>query len=316
MNSNGNRTQQPETHPKDNPSLSPRTRNRIRVEEMYRLHGQLKANRRNVSEDVETASPGSFSYRQKYDQLQPHHQGNQYLGPLNAQTSKDSRLLQTLVKEVNELKKMVTKRDRRFVESERRLTRLEVTVNKTFIVLGDVSNAINTRMLLGSTLPTEIKLPKGFHKPKLPLNTPKELYYINKDLSNQDFFKYLVGQFLHLFPSLDHRLKNCLFRCHQVNKEKEFCCSSEATDTATMTSYLRRFICTDVRASLVLKELKGQKGKTLYCDYYNVYLFLVETMKSGYLIKNKILTNKDVHVVLRTVWGRSKQTAAEERRYH
>ena len=97
----------------------------------------------------------------------------------------------------------------------------------------------------------------------------------------------------------------------QVNKEKEFCCASGSTDTATMTAYLRRFIAPDVRASIVLKELKNQKGKTLYRDYHNVYQFLVETMKSGYLIKNKILSNKDVHVVLRTVWGRSKQTATE-----
>lgn len=77
-----------------------------------------------------------------------------------------------------------------------------------------------------------------------------------------------------------------------------------------MTAYLRRFI--GVEASIVLKDLKGQPGMTLYNDFHNVYLFLVETMKAGYQIKNKILTNKDVHLVLRTVWGRRKQAAAEK----
>lgn len=79
-----------------------------------------------------------------------------------------------------------------------------------------------------------------------------------------------------------------------------------------MTAYLRRFIDVGLKASLVLKDLKGQEGMTLYHDFYNVYLFLVETMKAGYRIKNKILTNKDIHLVLRTVWGRSKQAVAEK----
>lgn len=79
-----------------------------------------------------------------------------------------------------------------------------------------------------------------------------------------------------------------------------------------MTAYLKRFIDVDLRASLVLKELKGKSGLTLYNDFNRVYLFLVEVMKAGYVIKNKVITNKAVHVVLRIVWGRSKQSQAEE----
>lgn len=82
-----------------------------------------------------------------------------------------------------------------------------------------------------------------------------------------------------------------------------------------MTAYLRRFIDVDLRAKFVLKDLKGQEGMTLYNDFYRVYLFLIETMKAGYVIKHKILTNKEVHVVLRTVWGRSKQTADESHKF-
>ncbi len=79
-----------------------------------------------------------------------------------------------------------------------------------------------------------------------------------------------------------------------------------------MTSYLRRFIDVDLRASLVLKDLKGQEGLTLFHDFHKIYLFLVDVMIAGYNIKGKILTSKDVHIVLRTVWGRSKQTQSEE----
>lgn len=79
-----------------------------------------------------------------------------------------------------------------------------------------------------------------------------------------------------------------------------------------MTSYLRRFIDVDLKASIVLKDLKGQQGMTLYHNFHNVYLFLIETMKAGYRMKSKIMSNQDVHLVLRTVWGRSKQAAADE----
>lgn len=79
-----------------------------------------------------------------------------------------------------------------------------------------------------------------------------------------------------------------------------------------MTTYLKRFMLVDLRASLVLKELKGEQGLTLYHDFHKVYEFLREVMKAGYLIKCKILTNNDVHIVLRTVWDRSKQTLAGE----
>lgn len=78
-----------------------------------------------------------------------------------------------------------------------------------------------------------------------------------------------------------------------------------------MTAYLKRFISVPVRAKLVLKDLKRQSGLTLYHDYHRVYLFLIEVMKAGYLIKNKVLTNKDVHGILRVVWGRSKQMLNE-----
>lgn len=79
-----------------------------------------------------------------------------------------------------------------------------------------------------------------------------------------------------------------------------------------MTAFLKRFISLRVRASLVLKDLKGKEGLTLYADFLRVYEFLIEVMKAGYQVRNKILTNRDVHSILRVVWGRSKQLLNEE----
>lgn len=62
-----------------------------------------------------------------------------------------------------------------------------------------------------------------------------------------------------------------------------------------MTAYLKRFISKSMRASIVLKDLKGQLGETLYVDYHHVYVFLIEVMKAGYLLRDKVLTKNNVH---------------------
>lgn len=107
--------------------------------------------------------------------------------------SNDANLLQTLLKKVRVIESIVTKNDRRLVENDRRLTRLEVTVNKTFLVLGDVSNAINTRAIMGNTLPSEVKPPKGFRAPQLPIKRLRDLVFVNDHLANKDFLNYLVS---------------------------------------------------------------------------------------------------------------------------
>lgn len=79
-----------------------------------------------------------------------------------------------------------------------------------------------------------------------------------------------------------------------------------------MTGYLKRFISVPLHASIVLKDLKGKTGDTLYHDYRRVYDFLIEVMKAGYQVRNKVLTDTEVHSVLRVAWGRSKQMLNEE----
>ncbi len=274
---------------KKDSAVTSKEQNKIRVEALYRAHRQQREGDRSQNLSA------SLSSR--------HHPTRSE----TTQSNNDTNLLGTLLEEVRELKKIVIKNERRFVESDRRLTRLEVTVNKSFIVLGDLSNAINARMAL-APLQRESKPPNGFRVPKLPVKRLRDLIAINKDFQNDDVFNFMVSCSIYSIQCI-HSVTMFVF---QVNKEKEFCTHSSATDTVTMTAYLKRFISVDLRASLVLKDLKGEQGLTLYHDFHKVYEFLREVMKSGYQIKNKILTNKDVHVVLRTVWGRSKQALAGE----
>lgn len=78
-----------------------------------------------------------------------------------------------------------------------------------------------------------------------------------------------------------------------------------------MTGFLKKFISVNIRAKVVLKDLKGQDGLTLCADFPRVYDFIIQVFKAGYEIRNKVLTNKEVHSVLRVVWGRSKQMLNE-----
>lgn len=73
-----------------------------------------------------------------------------------------------------------------------------------------------------------------------------------------------------------------------------------------MTKYLKRFVSLNVRCQLTLKD-PGESGLTLYKDYYQVYLFLIDAMKEGYRMCGKKITVDDAHTALRVVWGRSKQ---------
>lgn len=110
----------------------------------------------------------------------------------NQQVTQSTVQLKTLIDAVNQLANTVNKNNRRFIENDRRLTRMEVTVNKTFVMLGDLTNAINTRMSFvgnyGNALTREVKLSRGFHMPRLPIERFKELTIINRDFKNKEFF--------------------------------------------------------------------------------------------------------------------------------
>lgn len=102
-------------------------------------------------------------------------------------------MLKTLTEAVKQLTDTVNKQNRRLVEYDRRQTRMEVTVNKTFITLGDLANGVNLRMMLGSAVPNDLKLPKGFREPKLPIETIRQLMAINSDFKNNDYLHFCVS---------------------------------------------------------------------------------------------------------------------------
>lgn len=80
-----------------------------------------------------------------------------------------------------------------------------------------------------------------------------------------------------------------------------------------MTNYLKRFVSLRVRCQLTLKDLKGNSGKTLFGDFHQIYLFLIDVMRAGYQECGKDLNVEYAHTALRTVWGRSKQLRKEEK---
>lgn len=194
---------------KENLPVSTSSRNTLRVEEMYRLHRLGRVANSSTLPKHPQMDPSS--------DLQDHRQHHRKPDPPDTiGSSNTTNLLQTLLKKVSDIERTVTKNDRRFVEYERRLTRLEVTVNKTFIVLGDVSNAINTRALIGNTsFFRDDKPPKGFQAPKLPIKRLRDLIFVNEHLENKDYFNYFVsssqGNFLANSQSLftnSERLKS------------------------------------------------------------------------------------------------------------
>lgn len=75
---------------------------------------------------------------------------------------------------------------------------------------------------------------------------------------------------------------------------------------------MRRFLSLDVRKKLTFKDAKDSKDKTLYSDFHQVYLFLIDVMRAGYKSCDKSITADDAHLALRIVWGRTKQILNEE----
>lgn len=98
----------------------------------------------------------------------------------------------------------------------------------------------------------------------------------------------------------------------QIKHERDFCTPSKlATDTVTLSKYLKRCISLQLRCKLTLKE-KTELGYTLMGDFHRVYLFLIEVMRDAYKIRNKTISVDEAHTALRTVWGRSKQLKNED----
>lgn len=102
---------------------------------------------------------------------------------------------------VNRLLKLMEKCDQRQIEQDRRLNRLEVTMSKMFIMMGDLSNANNSQVQhrdvqMMSTRQTDIESEDEideFDTPKLPVRHLDELHTIHKDLKDKRYRNFLVS---------------------------------------------------------------------------------------------------------------------------
>lgn len=99
------------------------------------------------------------------------------------------------------LLKLMEKCDQRQIEQDRRLNRFEVTMNKMFIMMGDLTNANNSQVQhrdvqMMSTREIDIESEDEideFDAPKLPVRHLDELYTLHKDLKDKRYRNFLVS---------------------------------------------------------------------------------------------------------------------------
>lgn len=94
--------------------------------------------------------------------------------------------------------KFMKKSDQRQTEHERRLNRMEVTINKTFIMVGDLTNTNNLRVPHNGSSNRQIDMESEaeideFDVPKLPILKLNELDSLQKELKNRRFRRFLVN---------------------------------------------------------------------------------------------------------------------------
>lgn len=103
-----------------------------------------------------------------------------------------NQLLKSLITKVN---KLIDKNEHRHTEYDRRLSRMEVTVNKSFVLIGDIVSVLDTRISLGQ-FSRDVPIPRGFKNPKLPIKHVEDLTILDRDLRNKEFFSFLVSLLL------------------------------------------------------------------------------------------------------------------------
>lgn len=117
-----------------------------------------------------------------------------------------SDLFDGLRSDVKYLVGLVKKFSQRQIEQERRMNRIEVSINKTFIMVGDMTNThnnmhvqpngqlINRQMDIQSE--TDMVGFERFDVPKLPIVDVNELLALQKQLKNREFKRFLVSTVL------------------------------------------------------------------------------------------------------------------------
>lgn len=107
---------------------------------------------------------------------------NQRSRPKDRSTSPSNSRINSLITSVNALTEVVKKNNTQMAQTDRWLTRLEVTVNKIFLTLGDMN---------GHDLAHDID-DLDFDCPDLPIASQTELFMINRKLKDKEFRRVWV----------------------------------------------------------------------------------------------------------------------------
>lgn len=206
-----------------------------------------------------------------------------------------------------------TSQQRSIVDIDRRMTRMEVTINKIFVMVGDVIKQTNKNLRLkndsSNNAASKAEIPKNFAVPEFPLDRVNKLAIFNKMIKSKEIYDFMVS---YSIQDLHADLMQTFY--FQLQQEKDYCAPSKSSDNVVMTAYLKRFITLKLRCDIALKDPKGSQKLTLFGDYHRVYRFMIDVMKEGYLAYNKRIKSTEIHTILRTVWGRSNQMLQDERR--
>lgn len=99
---------------------------------------------------------------------------------------------------IDRLIKLLEKCDQRQAEHELRLTRLEVTLNKTFIMVGDLTKGPQMQLEGSKNRPVDVESEEEIYDygdPKVPISSLNELRDLQKKLKTRRYKRFLVSYY-------------------------------------------------------------------------------------------------------------------------
>lgn len=114
---------------------------------------------------------------------------------LGTKASPPSSSLNFMQLQLKELRIIAKQNHHRIAVNDRRLARMEVSMNKVLVTMTDLKHAIISKnMLTGDAAPIakSKEIPKGFKNPDLPLVKLEQLVKLNRNLRDREFRVFLV----------------------------------------------------------------------------------------------------------------------------
>lgn len=143
--------------------------------------------RRSSSDYSRSRSRRSFSSQQSRK-----HEVDSFHRQKNISTASKCDSNADLMNVVQKLTDTIRKNNQQLKENDRRLHRMELTVNKIFVLVGDLNG--NTGPILD-----ELANDQGFEIPKLPIETTNELAVMKRKLKDKEFRDFFVSSFITSF---------------------------------------------------------------------------------------------------------------------